>query len=146
MNGRISSECVECGCQIFYEDTVWVDNSGGDACGDKNSHTPFLDENMEFLDENDKIMYNPPNVGEQYYFSVIEPDEEQQRVTVQKHENGFTSILFPCPMVEFDSQQLYEFAKLLEHFTLSERGPVDEDSVDELLDGYFGEVNDRPTT
>lgn len=51
MNGRISSECVECGCQIFYEDTVWVDNSGGDACGDKDSHTPFLDENGDFFDE-----------------------------------------------------------------------------------------------
>jgi hypothetical protein len=25
--------CTHCGAQVHMEDTVWVDNSGGDVCG-----------------------------------------------------------------------------------------------------------------
>ncbi len=29
----MSGICETCGCQVFWEVSVWVDNSGGDVCG-----------------------------------------------------------------------------------------------------------------
>ncbi|CAB4129705.1 hypothetical protein UFOVP115_93 [uncultured Caudovirales phage] len=35
-----SDNCLECGCQIWLEGGVWVDNSGGDVCGANGDNEP----------------------------------------------------------------------------------------------------------
>ena len=35
-----SDECLDCGCQVWLEGDVWVDNSGGDVCGFDGGNDP----------------------------------------------------------------------------------------------------------
>lgn len=41
----MSDTCKLCGCQIFTEGEVWIDNTGGDVCGVDGTNNPHVPAN-----------------------------------------------------------------------------------------------------
>lgn len=39
----MTGTCKHCGCQLYYDGRVWVDNTGGDVCGHDGANAPHED-------------------------------------------------------------------------------------------------------